>query len=55
MGDILVDPRMPDGDHIETRDLDRRLENDQPLIGLAQQARWNEANKIVRLQYKAIG
>ena len=51
MGYILVDARMPYGDHIETRDFDRRLEHDQPLIVLAQQARWNECDKIVRLQY----
>jgi hypothetical protein len=29
MGYILVDARMPYGDHIETRDFDRRLEHDQ--------------------------
>jgi hypothetical protein len=51
VGFILVDARMPYGDHIETRDLDRRPEYDQPPIVVSQQARWNECDKIVRLQY----
>jgi CheY-like chemotaxis protein len=49
MGYILVDARMPYRDHIETRDLHRRHEHDQPLIVLTQQARWNKCDKIVRL------
>jgi len=36
MGYILVDARMPYGDHIKTRDLDGRLEHDQSLFVLAQ-------------------
>ena len=51
MGYILVDARMPYGDHIETRDFDRRLAHDQPFIVRAQQARWNECDKIICLQY----
>ena len=35
MGYVLVHARVPYGDHIETRDLDRRLEHDQPLIVFA--------------------
>jgi hypothetical protein len=42
MAHILVDTRMPDGDHIETRELDRRLEHDQSLVVLAHQPGWNE-------------
>src|SRR6476620_7656115 len=52
MGYILVHARMPHGDHIETRNFDRRFEHDQPLIVLAKQARWNECDTIVRLQYR---
>src|SRR5215467_8219469 len=51
MGYILGDARVPYGDHIETRDFDGRLEHDQPLVVLAQQARWNQCDKVVRLQY----
>ena len=51
MGHILVEARMPNGDDIKTRDLDRRLKHNQPAIVLAQQPRWNECHKIVRLQY----
>ena len=47
MGSIPVNTRMPYGDHIETRNSDWRLEHDQPLIVLAQQARRNECDKIV--------
>ena len=38
MRDISVDARMPHGDHVEGRHLDRRLEHDQPLVVRAQQA-----------------
>src|SRR5262245_27881016 len=51
MGHVLVNARMPYGDHIETRNFDRRLKHDQLSIVLAQQARRNECDKIVRLQY----
>ena len=51
MGFILVVARMPNGNHLETGDLDRGLAHEQPLIVLAQQTRWNECDKIVRLQY----
>jgi hypothetical protein len=50
MGYILVDARMPYGDHIETRDFDRRLAHDQSFVAGAQQAGWKECHKIVGLQ-----
>src|SRR5262245_37055492 len=49
MGNILIDPRMPYGDHVEARDFNGRFEHDQPLV-FTQQARWDERDKIVRLQ-----
>src|SRR5262245_1898634 len=51
MGWFPVDARMPYGDDIETRNSDGRLEHDQTLIVIAQQARRNDCDKIVRLQY----
>ena len=41
---------MPYGDHIETKDLDGRLEHGQPVVVLAEQASRDERYKIVRLQ-----
>jgi len=35
MGDIFVDARMPYGDYIEIRNIDRRLEHNQPPIVVA--------------------
>ena len=51
MGFILVVARMPNGNHFETRDFERKFAHDQPLIVLTQEPRWNECDKIVRLQY----
>ena len=49
MAHILIDAGMPFGDHIEARDFNRRLEHDQLLTVLAQETRWNDRNKVVRL------
>jgi hypothetical protein len=51
MAHILVDTRMPNLDHMETRDLDRMLEHDEPLVVLLNQPGWNEGHKIVGLQH----
>ena len=51
MGYILVDARMPYGDHIETRDFDRRLAHDQSFVAGAQQAGWKECHKIPAAQH----
>src|SRR5690349_18415099 len=47
---VLVDTRMPYGDHIKSRNFNRWLQYRQAFIVLAEQAGRDERYKIVRLQ-----
>ena len=51
MSGVLVNAWMPDRDHIEPIDFQRRLEDDELFVLFADEARWNERDQIVRLQY----
>jgi hypothetical protein len=51
MAHILVDSRIPDRDHIEPRDLDRRFEYDQSLVVLFDQPGRNKCHKVIGRQY----